>query len=227
MNVLFKKNFKRLFKGSTTVLLLFITLLASEQVHAIVTLSNGVSVSDSGILASKTMYQINIPAGAKNLVFKTTGGSGGGDIDIYAKFNAQPSVAAYDIKSDGPTLAETITIAAPQAGTYYLFLYDCSGIHNGVSVTASYSLSAPAPAPVPTPPPPAPAPAPGSGTVGPTITSFIRSGPITVTSGQTVTGLQISNPSGPCISGSGVSNVHIYNNKIGPCGPNADGTGIN
>src|SRR5690349_16060933 len=61
---------------------------------------------------------------------------------------------------------------------------------------------------------------------GPTGTVFKPSGAVTVTSGQTVTGLSISNPSGPCIQGTGVSNVHIYNNKIGPCGPLASHPGI-
>jgi hypothetical protein len=56
--------------------------------------------------------------------------------------------------------------------------------------------------------------------------TFIPSGPITLSSGQTVTGLSISNPSGACITGSNVSNVHIYNNKIGPCGPDSSGNGI-
>ena len=52
------------------------------------------------------------------------------------------------------------------------------------------------------------------------------SGPITVISGQTVTGLRITNPSGPCIFGSNVSNVHISNNWIGPCGDTAAGSGV-
>ena len=65
-----------------------------------------------------------------------------------------------------------------------------------------------------------------SGTAGPTITTFTPSGPITLVSGQTVTGLSISNPNGPCIYGNGVSNVHIYNNKIGPCASNVNGVGI-
>ncbi|MDP3844797.1 MAG: right-handed parallel beta-helix repeat-containing protein [Oxalobacteraceae bacterium] len=49
---------------------------------------------------------------------------------------------------------------------------------------------------------------------------------MTLSAGQTVTGLHITNPNGPCIQGSGVSNVHIYNNKIGPCGPDMEGVGV-
>jgi hypothetical protein len=69
-------------------------------------------------------------------------------------------------------------------------------------------------APTPTPSPSSSSsPTPTTGIVGPTITTFTPSGPITLSSGQTVTGLQISNPNGPCINGVGVNNVHIYNNK--------------
>lgn len=70
-------------------------------------------------------------------------------------------------------------------------------------------------------------PTPSTGTVGPTTTTFAPSGPVTLSSGKTVTGLSISNPNGPCIQGIGVSNVHIYNNKIGPCKSDANGNGIN
>lgn len=62
--------------------------------------------------------------------------------------------------------------------------------------------------------------------VGPTITEFTPSGPITVSSGQTVTGLHITSANGPCVFGYAVTNVHIYNNKIGPCGQDPDGNGI-
>jgi parallel beta-helix repeat protein len=61
---------------------------------------------------------------------------------------------------------------------------------------------------------------------GPKIMTFVRSGPIVLRSGQTVSGRRISNPHGPCIKGVGVSNVHIHNNKIGPCGPLAGDAGI-
>jgi hypothetical protein len=83
------------------------------------------------------------------------------------------------------------------------------------------STVTPAPAPAPSP-----SPTPSGGTAGPTITTFTPSGPINLISGQTVTGLHITSSSGPCIQGSGVSNVRIYNNKIGPCGPEWNGVGI-
>ncbi|MGL4605350.1 MAG: M4 family metallopeptidase, partial [Iodobacter sp.] len=65
-------------------------------------------------------YTITLPAGAKNLTFKTSGGTG--DADIYAKWGAAPTTAVFDAKSDGGTNVEAITVAAPKAGTYYLLL---------------------------------------------------------------------------------------------------------
>jgi hypothetical protein len=53
--------------------------------------------------------------------------------------------------------------------------------------------------------------------VGPRGGMLTVSGPITVSQGQTVSGLKISNPNGPCITVIG-SNVRITDNEIGPCG---------
>ena len=80
-------------------------------------------------------YTIVIPAGAKNLTFKTSGGTG--DADIYAKFGAAASTSVFDVKSDGGTNTETITVAAPKAGTYYLLLNGYAAA-SGVSLVANY-----------------------------------------------------------------------------------------
>src|SRR3989304_148524 len=63
-----------------------------------------------------------------------------------------------------------------------------------------------------------------AGTVGPRISSFTNSGPITVTSGQTISGLWITRTSGSgsCISiADGATNIIIEDCKIGP---NSDST---
>jgi hypothetical protein len=62
--------------------------------------------------------------------------------------------------------------------------------------------------------------------LGPTITTFTPSGPIVATSGQVISGLSISNPNGACITLTGVTNVTITNNQIGPCGATSAGVGI-
>jgi hypothetical protein len=63
--------------------------------------------------------------------------------------------------------------------------------------------------------------------LGPTINQFTASGPVTAVSGQIISGLKITNPNGPCITMSNVTNVTIVNNQIGPCGADATGVGIN
>ena len=66
----------------------------------------------------------------------------------------------------------------------------------------------------------------GGYVIGPTITDFTASGPITVTSGQTIEGLAITSTSGPCITGDGLTDVRITNNRIGPCAAGVNGIGI-
>jgi hypothetical protein len=77
---------------------------------------------------------INVPAGKTRLTFKLSGGTG--DADIYAKFGAAPTTATYDLKSDGGTNTETITINSPKAGTYYLMVYGYKAV-TGTSLTAT------------------------------------------------------------------------------------------
>jgi hypothetical protein len=106
------------------------------------------------------MYQLTVPQGATNLRFVSSGGTG--DFDLYVKFGSQPTITAFTVKSDGPTTAETISIPAPQAGTYYLLTNGFSA-YSGVSLVGAYNTAAPAPTPTPTPTPtPAPTPATGS-----------------------------------------------------------------
>jgi hypothetical protein len=67
---------------------------------------------------------------------------------------------------------------------------------------------------------------PGGGGVGPRIDEFTPSGPIVLADGDEITGLHITSDDGPCISGSGVTSVLIHDNLIGPCGPTAEGVGV-
>lgn len=77
---------------------------------------------------AKQIYTLVVPAGAKNLTFKLSGGSGDGD--IYLKFGAAPTTTSYEQKSDGSTNTETITVATPKAGTYYLLLNAYAAVSN-------------------------------------------------------------------------------------------------
>ncbi|MFZ6709639.1 pre-peptidase C-terminal domain-containing protein [Undibacterium sp. TC9W] len=86
------------------------------------------------------VYTFAVPAGATNLSFKTTGGTG--DADLYVQVGSAPTTTTYLQKSDGSTSTETVTIASPTAGTYYVLLngYTTS---NGVNLVATYQTGTP------------------------------------------------------------------------------------
>jgi hypothetical protein len=60
----------------------------------------------------------------------------------------------------------------------------------------------------------------------PNKTTYVSSGPIVLKSGDVIENLHITNPDGPCIQGTGVSNIIIQNNFVGPCGANSEGNGV-
>ncbi len=103
----------------------------------VVTLTNGTPVANLSFSAQQSRYfTLQVPAGASNLKFVTSGGSG--DVDLYVKFGSQPTTTTADCKSEGSTNAETCTISNVQAGTYHVLAYGYSA-SSGVSLTGSYS----------------------------------------------------------------------------------------
>lgn len=99
-------------------------------------LAKGVPVTGIALATdSSKVYSITVPAGARNLNFQLSGGSGDGD--IYVKQGATPTTSSYDGKSDGGTNAESVTIGAPAAGTYYLLLNAYRTV-SGASLVANY-----------------------------------------------------------------------------------------
>jgi serine protease len=101
------------------------------------TLTNGVPAT--GLAASTggyVKYTMVVPAGATNLTFTTSGGTG--DADMYVKFGSEPTDSVWDCRPYKSGNAETCTIAAPQAGTYYINLKAYSSF-SGVSLVGSYT----------------------------------------------------------------------------------------
>ena len=99
-------------------------------------LANNVAVTGISLAASGSkVYTFAVPSGATSLTFKTSGGSG--DADLYVKLGSQPTTSSYLQKSDGSTTTETISIASPAAGTYYVLVYGYKA-SSGVSLVASY-----------------------------------------------------------------------------------------
>ena len=101
------------------------------------TLTNGVAVNNlSAATGSALNYTMAVPAGATNLKFVTSGGTG--DMDMYVKFGSAPTDTVYDCRPYANGNAETCNIATAQAGTYYVRLKAYTSF-SGLSLTGSYT----------------------------------------------------------------------------------------
>jgi hypothetical protein len=100
-------------------------------------LSNGVPVTGiSGAASSQQFWTMTVPAGASNLQFQTSGGTG--DADLYVRFGSAPTTTTYDCRPYTGGNAETCTFATPSAGTWHVMLRGYAAF-SGVTLTASYS----------------------------------------------------------------------------------------
>ncbi len=98
-------------------------------------LTKDVAKSFSAATGQSAAYTFVVPTGATNLTFKMSGGTGDGD--LYTKLGSAPTTTDFLAKSDGATNTETITIAAPTAGTYHLLARADAAV-SGASIVASY-----------------------------------------------------------------------------------------
>ncbi|HEV8630755.1 MAG TPA: pre-peptidase C-terminal domain-containing protein [Thermoanaerobaculia bacterium] len=90
----------------------------------------------SGATGNDQFWTMSVPAGATNLKFTTSGGTG--DVDLYVRFGSPPTTTTNDCKSEGSATAETCTIAAPSAGTYHVLLH-AFATYSGVSLVGTYT----------------------------------------------------------------------------------------
>ena len=103
-------------------------------------LQNDVPVSSlSGTKGSLKYYKITVPTGATQLQITTSGGSG--DVDLYAKFGAQPSTGTFDYRSWTYTTSEIVTVSAPRAGDWYITLHGYAA-YSGVTLLATVTGAA-------------------------------------------------------------------------------------
>jgi vibriolysin len=99
----------------------------------------------SGASKEQKFFVMNVPAGATNLKFDTTGGTG--DEDLYVKFGNRPSLDTFDCKSTTSTSTETCSISNVQAGAYFVMVEAWNQI-SGVTLTGSYSTDTGGPTPI-------------------------------------------------------------------------------
>jgi serine protease len=99
-------------------------------------LANGVPVTGlSGATNTELRYTMTVPAGAMNLVFRTTGGSG--NANLFVKFGSPPTTTAYDCRSTSPGTAESCGFPFPRTGTYHILVRGASAFA-GVTLTATF-----------------------------------------------------------------------------------------
>jgi len=109
----------------------------AKSVDGVTILNNGQTLS--GLSASSRQwlyYKIKVPAGAKNLVVKTSGGSG--DADLYLKFGAKPTSSSYQYRSAKSTNAETCTVASVSTEAYCFIGIYAYRAFSGLTLTVGY-----------------------------------------------------------------------------------------
>ena len=100
-------------------------------------LQNGVAKTGiAGTSKQQQFYTLEVPVGATDLSFNTSGGTG--DADLYVKFGANPSLTTQDCKSTSGGNTESCNISNVQAGTYHVMVEAWSEI-SGVSLSGSFT----------------------------------------------------------------------------------------
>jgi hypothetical protein len=99
-------------------------------------LTNGVPKTNlSGATNSQQTFTFQVPAGASNLTFAMSGGTG--DADLYVKFGSAPTLSSYDCRPYVTGNNENCNLTA-QAGTYYVMINGYQA-YSGLQLVASYS----------------------------------------------------------------------------------------
>lgn len=100
-------------------------------------LSNGVPLSNlSGPFGAETHYRFSVPSDASNLTIRIYGGSG--DADLYVRRAAKPTLTLFDYRPYLNGNEETVNVANPAAGDWYIMLQGYS-LYSGVTLVVTYS----------------------------------------------------------------------------------------
>lgn len=100
-------------------------------------LSKGVAITNlSGATSSTVYYTFTVPAGATDLRFNMSGGSG--DADMFVKFGSQPTTSSYDCRPYRTGNDESCSFNTAQAGTYHVMI-NAYRAYAGVTLLADYT----------------------------------------------------------------------------------------
>jgi hypothetical protein len=100
-------------------------------------LINGVAVTGlAGATGTQTNFIMNVPAGATNLAFTTSGGTG--DADLYVRFGSAPTTTVYDCRGFLSGNNDSCSFPSPSAGTYYVML-NAYSTYSGAQIVGSYT----------------------------------------------------------------------------------------
>jgi Bacterial pre-peptidase C-terminal domain len=139
---------KELFKLISSPIAAITMSAVASSAFAATALDNGTALTNlSGATGSDVFYELAVPAGASNLSFNTSGGSG--DVDLYIKFGSQASSSNWDCRPYQYGNNEVCDISNVQQGTYSVMLNAYSS-YGDVTLSASYDEAG---APPPPPPP--------------------------------------------------------------------------
>ena len=93
----------------------------------------------SGESSSERVYRCVVPEGAKNLTFVSASGSG--DVNVYIRRGAHPTLQQFEFSSILPGNTETVRVETPVAGVWYAMLHGF-GAYSGVRLRMAYELPA-------------------------------------------------------------------------------------
>lgn len=99
-------------------------------------LENGVAETNlSGNSGTELFFTLEVPAGATNLNFQISGGSG--DADLYVRFGSAPTTSSYDCRPYLNGNNETCSVSNVQAGTYHVMVRGYTSF-SAVSLVGSF-----------------------------------------------------------------------------------------
>jgi hypothetical protein len=90
----------------------------------------------AGTQGNTAHFRFAVPSGASSVTFTLSGGTG--DADLYVRYGQLASTSAYDQRPYQSGNHETVTLATPRAGDYFVMLHGYSA-YAGATLKASHA----------------------------------------------------------------------------------------